>query len=64
MEQDQVNPVQFVDHPACPYCGKPQWRIRIEPVLGCEKCTYECRQCGHKESILTARTSPLRNRVE
>jgi DNA-directed RNA polymerase subunit RPC12/RpoP len=64
MEQDQTSPVRFIEHPVCRQCGKPEWLIRIEPAEpGYEKRTYECPECGQKQSMLVSRTSPLRNRA-
>ena len=34
----------------------PEWLIRIEPVQrGCEKRTYECPDCGRRQSLLIPR---------
>ena len=64
MERDQTLTSRFIEHLLCRQCGKPEWLIRIEPVQrGCEKRTYECPDCGRRQSLLIPRTSPLRNRA-
>ena len=64
MKDEEFGGLSHSEHPMCEQCDKPMCLIRIDPVQpGCEKRTYECPQCGRKESILAPRSSPLRSRV-
>ena len=35
--------------PTCKTCGIGMWLLRIEPLIACDRLTFECARCGTQQ---------------